>query len=213
MKKTYNIFISLFFAFLLISCSQDELATDSTSTEVQISSSLSSEDYVNAIVQIDEIVRFSTRSSGDELTENDAISILQPFAKDGLVIRNQLISQKAELSLTPQDVSELEGMTDSQLAELSFAFMTICNEASAKGVSWGDIGDCLMHATGITDLSALIKGCGIGCVGWYVQGTKTLMTATAAKQIIKAFAKRTVGWVGVAWMIYDFADCMNSKKK
>lgn len=140
MKKTYNVFISLFFAFLLISCSQEEFATDSTSTEVQISSSLSSEDYVNAIVQINEKVRFSTRSSGDELTGNDAISILQPFAKDGLVIRDQLISQKTELSFTPQDVSELEGMTDSQLAELSFAIMTICNEASAKGVSWGDIG-------------------------------------------------------------------------
>ena len=38
-----------------------------------------------------------------------------------------------------------------------------------------------------------------------------LMTAKTARQIICAFAKRTLGWVGIAWMIYDFSECMNKK--
>ena len=37
------------------------------------------------------------------------------------------------------------------------------------------------------------------------------MTAKTARQIICAFAKRTWGLVGIAWMIYDFSDCMNKK--
>lgn len=213
MKRTFNIAISFFLAVLLTSCSQESFVNDSNSLEVQINSNLSPKDYTNIIAQINEAVRYPTRSSENELTENEAIPMLQPLVNDGALIRDQLILQKKELTLTTQEVSELERMTDSQLAELSFTIITICNEASAKGVTWGDVADCLMQATGITDLSALVKGCGIGCVSWYAQGTKALMTQTAVKQIIKAFAKRTVGMVGVAWMIYDFADCMNSKKK
>ena len=38
------------------------------------------------------------------------------------------------------------------------------------------------------------------------------MTAKTTKQIIKAFAKRTSGCVGIVWMIYEFGDCINNRK-
>ena len=72
---------------------------------------------------------------------------------------------------------------------------------------------CFAHASGIDDvrdiMKMVIEG---GAVGAYYTGTKMLMTAKTAKQLVKAFAKRTAGIVSVAWMVYDFGDCINSKK-
>lgn len=72
--------------------------------------------------------------------------------------------------------------------------------------------ECLKYAIGIQGLSDLVKG-EIELRGFkrYYNGTKMLMTAKTARQIICAFAKRTLGWVGIAWMMYDFSECMNKK--
>lgn len=75
-----------------------------------------------------------------------------------------------------------------------------------------DVIDCLMKATGIKDIKDIVGlAAGGGSVTAYVQGTKALITATTAKQVICAVAKRTAGWGGVAWMVYEFGDCVKSK--
>lgn len=38
------------------------------------------------------------------------------------------------------------------------------------------------------------------------------MTTKTTKQIIKAFAKRTMGYAAIVWMVYDFGDCINKRK-
>ena len=66
------------------------------------------------------------------------------------------------------------------------------------------------NVNGITDLVKNGFEIGGGFYTYY-NGTRMLMTAKTARQIICAFAKRTLGWVGIAWVIYDFSECMNKK--
>lgn len=99
-------------------------------------------------------------------------------------------------------------MTDVQLAELSFTF----NYVYKNSMNESQILECLKYAIGLQGLSDLIKnGPEIYGLSQYYNGTRMLMTAKTARQIICAFAKRTLGWVAIAWMIYDFSDCMNKK--
>lgn len=61
--------------------------------------------------------------------------------------------------------------------------------------------DCLADAFGIGKWS----------LSQYISGTKTLMTARTGLVIAKAFAKRTLGWIGVAIAVYDYSQCMKGK--
>ena len=133
---------------------------------------------------------------------------------DGKFLRDQLVDHQSELSLTPQDVFELENMQDDQLADLSFTFASVYNESLKKNVTWEDFIDCLKQASGISDIESLLKnGAELGCVNLYINGTRSLITAATARQIVLAVAKRTFGIVGIAWVIYDFADCMKNKQQ
>lgn len=207
----------ILFTICITACSNEttEYITTDQPLTICVESCLTENEINNISEKIDSSIIHSTRSLGNELTENEAKVILYPLIDDGRCIQKQLLSQKNELALTPQDVYLIENMQEDQLAELSFTFHSIYNNAvTSQEVKGSDIIDCLLYATGVDDISSLIKdGLGIGCVANYYSGTKMLMTAKNATQIIKGFAKRTLGWVGVAWMIYDFGDCLNKKQK
>lgn len=73
--------------------------------------------------------------------------------------------------------------------------------------NWGqdEILDCLAVAVGVNGLKDLVIN------------TKTLATfeAATAKQMLRLVGKigsRYLGWVGVAIMVRDFANCMNHLK-
>lgn len=176
-----------------------------------VKSSLSKNDVDSISNKISNTINFSTRSIGNEFTENEAKEILKPLTNDGKNIQQQLLGNKEEIALTSLETSLIENMTDDQLAELSFTFNSIYNNAiTIQDVKGNKVIDCLLLATGIQDISDVFKdGLGIGCVSNYYNGTKALMTVKGARKLITAFARRTCGWIGVAWMIYDFGDCIN----
>lgn len=160
------------------------------------------------------VINSSTRSLGCELTENEAKQILKPLINDGKNIQRQLLDKKNIVGFNTHELDFVKDMTDDQLAELSFTFNCVyknsMNESQTEKSS--KVWDCLLYAIGIQGISDLVKdGIEINALCQYYNGTRMLMTAKTARQIICAFAKRTWGLVGIAWMIYDFSDCMNKK--
>lgn len=73
-----------------------------------------------------------------------------------------------------------------------------------------------MEVTGQGVLSCVSFALGIGIasgVDGYVGGTISLFTAATAKQIARALCTRTLGWIGVAIVLYQFGKCLKNKQK
>lgn len=187
---------------------EDSIADENDSSIVFIESSISVNQMDSLSNVIKNVINSSTRSLGCELTENEAKQILKPLINDGKNIQRQLLDKKTIVGFNTHELNFVKDMTDVQLAELSFTF----NYVYKNSMNESQILECLKYAIGLQGLSDLIKnGPEIYGLSQYYNGTRMLMTAKTARQIICAFAKRTLGWVAIAWMIYDFSDCMNKK--
>ena len=220
-RKTF-LFVFCFFMVVftigVVSCTndvnEDSIADKNDSSIVFIESSISVNQMDSLSNVIRNVINSSTRSLGCELTENEAKQILKPLINDGKNIQRQLLDKKNIVGFNTHELDFVKDMTDDQLAELSFTFNCVyknsMNESQTEKSS--KVWDCLLYAIGIQGISDLVKdGIEIYGLSQYYNGTRMLMTAKTARQIICAFAKRTWGLVGIAWMIYDFSDCMNKK--
>lgn len=181
---------------------------------VCINSSLTPDEYNNIVNSISNKIKYSTRSLGYEVTENEAKEILSPLITNGQQIQQQFLEFKDTLELTDEEVLIVENLTEAQLAELSFTLNTIYNDAvETESISSEDIIECLKYATGIEDLLDFLQAVGeVESIKNIYQGTKMLMTAKTTKQIIRALARRTMGYAAIVWMVYDFGDCINKRK-
>lgn len=214
-RKTFLFVICFFmvvFTIGVVSCTndvnEDSIADENDSSIVFIESSISVNQMDSLSNVIKNVINSSTRSLGCELTENEAKQILKPLINDGKNIQRQLLDKKTIVGFNTHELNFVKDMTDVQLAELSFTF----NYVYKNSMNESQILECLKYAIGLQGLSDLIKnGPEIYGLSQYYNGTRMLMTAKTARQIICAFAKRTLGWVAIAWMIYDFSDCMNKK--
>ena len=129
-------------------------------------------------------------------------------------IRDQLIeaAKNNELSISDEEFEDMQNMDDSQLAALAYFTFSLTDETLVEddedieldedACTWKDIKDCLFEAVG-RELVSGIEG--------YIQGTKTLMTATTALQIARGFFTRTLGWIGVAYSAYKFGRCLRNR--
>lgn len=200
-------------------CSEHETETPTvaekqTESATVIDGGVSEDVYKDATFKIWHAIKYSSRAAGNELTASEATQMLQPFIDDGRMIQQQILQNKDKYHLTIDESQAMMRMTDAQLAEMSFTLSTIYNDAVAQGVSQDDIVDCLLHATGIENIADFLMFLGEGtATGQYITGTRLLINAKTAKDIIWAFGKRTVGIIGVAFMVYDFADCIKSKQQ
>ena len=205
-------FFMVVFTIGVVSCTndvnEDSIADENDSSIVFIESSISVNQMDSLSNVIKNVINSSTRSLGCELTENEAKQILKPLINDGKNIQRQLLDKKTIVGFNTHELNFVKDMTDVQLAELSFTF----NYVYKNSMNESQILECLKYAIGLQGLSDLIKnGPEIYGLSQYYNGTRMLMTAKTARQIICAFAKRTLGWVAIAWMIYDFSDYMNKK--
>lgn len=201
----------------MIACNNEasEFLNEASSSAVYLTSNITPREYADVINKVKNTINHSARATGNELTVDEAKFILKPLANEGLVLQDQLLTRKDELSLSAQDTKIIENLTEDQLAELAFTFYTIYDEASrTQGLKGADIIDCLKQATGINDLGDVLTHSYSDSSPYLIyNGTKMLVSAKTAKQIICALSKRAVGWVGVAWMVYEFGDCIHSKQK
>lgn len=195
-RKTFLFVICFFmvvFTIGVVSCTndvnEDSIADENDSSIVFIESSISVNQMDSLSNVIKNVINSSTRSLGCELTENEAKQILKPLINDGKNIQRQLLDKKTIVGFNTHELNFVKDMTDVQLAELSFTF----NYVYKNSMNESQILECLKYAIGIQGLSDLVKG-EIELRGFkrYYNGTKMLMTAKTARQIICAFAKRRV---------------------
>jgi hypothetical protein len=156
-------------------------------------------DFIKNDLNIQELKKEKSLTFSDEI-EVKAKKELTPIIENGL---NVLYSY----GLTDKDILEnFESLEDPKIALLALAIVSVesTEETHANLNSFlvnnsfaaqPSIGSCAMDALGIP--ASLLMGTAKG---------------TSAKAIMKAAGKlagRTIGYIGLAIAIYDFADCMN----
>jgi hypothetical protein len=128
--------------------------------------------------------------------------ILEPLVENGRELHTEMIAFLQE-DIEFQNLSALEKeallhLDDTQLAELSFVYSQTY-ELNERRMSMDPrIRNCVSTAIGIGAIRDLIlNSAALGTVG----------TTVGA---IKLIGRRYLGWIGVAWMVMDFVDCMDS---
>lgn len=209
MKK--RIFILCACCMALFSCgnSNDEISNyeNEANNETVLKTELSSSVVESVVDKIDDVMskEMSTRTVGGVgyvISEEEAKELLAPFVEEGKRLREKVL---ADMRDNPRDYPagagiELLNMTDDQLAE--FGYTVYEYDTNPKLVMYGTAPwvSCIGDALGIG--RDLYK---------YISGTKQLLTARTTFMIAKSFLKRTLGWVGVAYGIYEYTKCMNGK--
>lgn len=227
MKKI--LLFTVLMAFTLTACQNDDL-TQETQEEKHIFMSSHLEDSIFYNVNTKLAARLgishkngntkkfqSQQVNNADLTEEEAKEILSPLTESGQELRDELVnlSETDLLELSQEEVDALNNMDEATLAEFAY-FMhattqeeyvnieDMDNDAMQIKYTKADLVDCLSYAMGFTAIS--------GAYG-YIDGTVGLITAKTAWQIGRALIGRTLGWIGVAWVIYDYGTCLNSKRR
>lgn len=216
-----NLFLLILAAFIFCSCS-DESALNCTNSNVALKTSASIE-KVNAVnLQLDSLFnskkmqKYGTRATAidqinsEELTENTQ-RILTPMVPTGANIRDEIINaaNNGSINVSPTEINQLQNLGDAELAELAYFTTVITNpgkpvniDGSPTYLTRADLTTCLGVAIGIGSISDIT---GI------LDGTYTVMTAETAFAIAKGFFFRTLGWVGVAYSVYKFGNCVHAR--
>lgn len=125
--------------------------------------------------------------------------IMAPLVDNGRSIHAQLLNQINNSSvwntLSEEDKQSILNLTDQELAELSF-IISITNQIVTTDVDWERIKNCGSAALGVGVVKELVKN------------TAALASAEVASQILLLVGKRTLGWVALGWLIWDFYDCV-----
>ena len=221
MKKNFFMMsLALMAVFVVISCSNEEekdsLSEKESSIEIKVSKTVfrSVNKKLKAKFSVND-----TRANSSIISEEEAQEILQPLVEGGEDIREQLIQAifDGELVVTSEEITELKNMDDSQLAGLAYFTYSLAENVEDEPVDEGiidefaiasitkqEVFECMTVAMGLQLVSDLYK---------YFNGTAQLMTVTEALAIGKAFFKRTSGWVGVAFIVYEYGSCIHEKHK
>ncbi|MBS1928195.1 MAG: hypothetical protein JST95_06355 [Bacteroidetes bacterium] len=130
---------------------------------------------------------------------------LAPLIENGKILHNELVYNVTESkewdSLSDEERNSIVYVNNIQLAQLSFIY-TISNpdleqQALKEGISVDIIKDCVGVALGLAGIKHLAT---------------TLVTAptvSTAIGILKWVGKRYLSYLGVAWMVWDFIDCIS----
>ena len=105
-KITYPFITSLIVVLstFMVSCTNEEYELSKQAASSQIvcfESGLTESDMDSVTDEISNAIDFSTRSIGNELTEDEAMHILKPLANDGKNLQKQILYKKNELALSP----------------------------------------------------------------------------------------------------------------
>lgn len=151
------------------------------------------------------------------LPHDDIVEIVDPLILSSISVARSYGITDAEIiaefgSLTNPDIAGL-GMAVSRMEELANEGYTITGFDDTDFVTAGHVAytffgnaayartefyDCALKAVGITAIVDLIEG-----------GIKKLGKKGAMK-VLKKVASKYLGWVGAAYAIYEFADCMGA---
>lgn len=117
--------------------------------------------------------------------DQQAQIILQPVIAETKNMLNQY-------GISDQEIIDDYGSLDSP--ELIYVGMYLANDSQNQSMSSSEVVDCLLRATGIQAFHDAFWG-----------------NFTNRRMLLRAvgkFATRTLGWIGAALIVADFADCM-----
>lgn len=204
-NKVFKLFSFLAFFILTISCANDN---DNYNADLEPKLELKTKglSHQNLLLIGNNLKRYKTQSSiaknGVANIEENYELILEPLVENGRELHTEMIAFLQE-DIEFQNLSALEKeallhLDDTQLAELSFVYSQTY-ELNERRMSMDPrIRNCVSTAIGIGAIRDLIlNSAALGTVG----------TTVGA---IKLIGRRYLGWIGVAWMVMDFVDCMDS---
>ncbi|MBK0384528.1 hypothetical protein I5M32_16320 [Pedobacter sp. SD-b] len=133
------------------------------------------------------------------VTEDPEMELLmEPLIENGEILHQEMvdfISVTEEFQqLSQEEKDEILYFDDSELATLSF---TMSVQSQSSSVDWGRVRSCASFALGVAGIKSLFTD------------TLALGTVETALGALKLVGKRYLGYIGVALMIYDFADCLS----
>lgn len=142
--------------------------------------------------------------------------ILNPLVENGRSIHrhllNQVFSSSVAKTLSEEEMGTITNLSDQELVELSL-MISIMQQTTDKSagvfsnsnhkinedvdVDWDRIRSC---ASGVL---------GVGVINELIKNTAALASAEVAAEILILVGKRTLGWVALGLMVWDFYDCLN----
>lgn len=196
-------------SFFFASCSDEVNNTKKETDGVLITCNISDKQIKDINKKMQDLFNVSRTNSAVSITEEQAMDILSPLIPQGLSIRNQIVNnaELGNLNISADELQLLLNMDDSQLAELAYYIVTVADidpelyDDGMKKYTGQQLLDCLSTAIGLDAVTGL----------WgYIDGTATLVSASSAWTIGRALIGRTLGWVGVAYAIYSYVECLNN---
>jgi hypothetical protein len=190
---------AVLFGLVLVSCNKE------TQKEVQYKLKTKPLDSVvlkSVLTQLkgSGIYASNTYSRTSNTNNADIAQIIEPLVENGRELQTELISfvsTSNDWDLLPQNAKDsITNMTDEQLADLSLAYAGTEQARLASDLS-GAIHDCVGVALGLAGIKGLMTS------------LVTAPTVSTAIGILKWFGKRYLSYIGVAWMVWDFMDCMS----
>ncbi|MCA0364522.1 MAG: hypothetical protein LCH67_10805 [Bacteroidetes bacterium] len=205
--KFLNLIVFAFFLLFAVSCGKENLEKQiEEKTELSVSP-ISKNEISMVALKLEKILKSSNARKSIEV-ENEIKYLIQPFVQNGKAIHNEMITivkgSKQWESLSETDkIYILSFKEDYQFVELSILYYAL-HSNSRK----------LKNARPSNEID-IIKNCVSAALG--IAGIKEIIANTAALGAVettigalKLLGKRYLGYVGVAWMIWDFYDCYNS---
>jgi hypothetical protein len=227
--KFFKTICALFTAMLCISsCASDHSLVESVATpSLKV---CSNEDLAIATAEALDVVtstkQTETRvSPALDKSNNEVASKMEaacaPLVEVGQNVAKEVMEvyllDKTSFELTDEEMAEICALDVTQSAEVGFLVSMIENEdffleTYGRQITSAQILECLITAIGIDDITDIIniKDTTLWkSIEFIKDGTTVLMNAKSMTKILKALGKRTLGWIGVAYMMYDFSTCIN----
>jgi|AntRauMFilla1563_2_1112583.scaffolds.fasta_scaffold10904_3 hypothetical protein len=147
----------------------------------------------------------SEKSTINSLTEHKLEQIFEPLVLNGKNIFNSIKHSdevKEFISTSEFDSNQLE---DAFYAQLSFTYAIAANELNNEEYTIVSKNQFSSTSGALSCLSVAL-----GYETFKNLGLSGIMSARGSVAILKAFGKRYFfGYVGTAYMIYEFANCMS----
>lgn len=184
----------------IVSCNNEDNFEKNVnnSLEYELKSNLSQEEFKGVITNLAQRVGNNTRTSdtaGEDLIldEEEIQNLLGSLIEDGTRLRNLIVENE---SFAESELDSIMSITSEQLAFLSFIINV--QQIEEPSATRSSAQSCALSAILGLDTTG----------GLTVSGVKQLLKATTGKLALKAVAKYSLGYIGTAWVLYDYAECM-----
>lgn len=158
-------------------------------------------------------------------TEKSIAQANQSYVQSGLQMQAVVLKNPEMACLSKSDMEIISEMTDDQLALASIALTAVIEYANQYNVGKDDPRmihssniylDCLIEALDIDDVVDVVKTIvecvGGGCTIPAIANASDYINAKTVAKLVRAMARKYAGWIGVACILYDYGNCLNSHR-